>query len=119
MDNLAIEDLFAGLGRVTIKRLFGGKAVYFDGLVVGIVRRDGELLLKVDVETAPRFEAAGATQWVHTDKSGKTASMPYWTVPVDAFDDPESMAAWVKLAAAAARRADIRKRGNTRLRRRA
>lgn len=42
MDNIEIEDLFAGLGEVTIKRLFGGKAVYFDGVIVGIVRRDGD-----------------------------------------------------------------------------
>ena len=106
MDNIEIEELFAGLGAVTIKRLFGGKAVYFKGLIVGIVRRDGELLLKADSETAPTFEAAGATRWAHVDKRGQTALMPYWTVPAEAFDDPESMAAWVKLAAAASKRAN-------------
>jgi DNA transformation protein len=106
MDNIEIEELFAGLGDVTIKRLFGGKAVYFEGLIVGIVRRDGDLLLKADAETAPRFEAAGGTRWAHVDKRGKTVLMPYWTVPAEAFDDPDNMAVWVKLAAAASRRAD-------------
>lgn len=106
MDNIEIEDLFAGLGAVTIKRLFGGKAIYFDGLIIGIVRRNGDLLLKADDKTAPRFEAAGGTRWAHTDKRGKTVLMPYWTVPADAFDDPESMAVWAKLAAAASRRVD-------------
>jgi DNA transformation protein and related proteins len=52
MDNIEIEEIFAGLGAVTIKRLFGGKGIYFEGLIVGIVMR-GELLLKADAETAP------------------------------------------------------------------
>ena len=82
------------------------KAIYFQDLIVGIVRHDGQLLLKADAETAPRFEAAGGVRWAHVDKHGKTALMPYWTIPPDAFDDPENMAVWVKLAAASARRAD-------------
>jgi DNA transformation protein len=105
MDDGEIEEIFAGLGAVTIKRLFGGKGIYFEGLIVGIVRRGGELLLKADDETAPRFEAAGATRWTHVGRQGKTSSMPYWTIPADAFDDPERMAAWVRLAFAAAKRA--------------
>lgn len=84
MDDTEIEELFAGLGAVTIKRLFGGKGIYFDGLIVGVVRR-GELLLKANAETAPKFEAAGATQWTYEGKRGTTISMPYWTVPADAF----------------------------------
>ena len=104
MDAFEIEEIFAGLGAVTIKRLFGGKGIYFEGLIVGIVRRNGDLLLKADAETAPRFEAAGATQWTYARSRGKSASMPYWTVPSDAFDDPDSMAEWVKLAFAAAKR---------------
>ena len=105
MDNVEIEDFFSGLGAVTIRRLFAGKAVYSEGLIVGIVRRDGELLLKADDETAPKFEAAGGARWGRVDKRGKTVLMPYWTVPAEAFDDPERMAVWVRLAAAAARRA--------------
>jgi DNA transformation protein len=37
--------------------------------------------------------------------SGERAPMPYWSVPVDAFGDPEPLAQWVKLAFEAARRA--------------
>jgi DNA transformation protein and related proteins len=90
---------------VTIKRLFGGKGIYFEGVIVGIVRRNGELLLKADAESAPRFEAAGATRWTHVDKRGRASLMPYWTVPADAFDDSEGMSDWVKLAFGAAKRA--------------
>jgi DNA transformation protein len=32
--------------------------------------------------------------------------MPYWSIPDDAFDDPDIMARWVRLAYEAAVRAD-------------
>ncbi|HEX4183761.1 MAG TPA: TfoX/Sxy family protein [Caulobacteraceae bacterium] len=101
MDDIDIQETFAGLGVVTIKRLFGGKGVYFQGLIVGIVMR-GELLLKADAETAPAFEAAGAVQWTYDGRGEKVVRMPYWNVPAEAFDDQERMADWVKLAYRAA-----------------
>jgi DNA transformation protein len=101
MDNVEIEEIFAGLGPVTITRLFGGKGVYFQGLIVGIVMR-GELLLKADDETSPRFEAAGAVQWTYAGRRGKVVRMPYWSVPAEAFDDPETMTEWTRLAHRAA-----------------
>jgi DNA transformation protein and related proteins len=103
MDNADIEEIFASLGAVTIKRLFSGKGIYHRGLIVGAVM-DGEILLKADAETAPQFLAAGATQWTYEFQSGKRVRMPYWTIPVDAFDDPDLLATWVRLAFAAARR---------------
>ena len=36
MDNAAIGDLFAGLGPVSIRRLFGGKGIYHDGVIFAI-----------------------------------------------------------------------------------
>jgi DNA transformation protein len=32
--------------------------------------------------------------------------MPYWSIPEDAFDDPDEMARWVRLAYEAALRSD-------------
>jgi DNA transformation protein and related proteins len=103
MDNADIEEIFASLGAVTIKRLFSGKGIYHRGLIVGAIM-GGEILLKADAETAPQFLAAGATQWVYEFRRGKTIRMPYWTIPVDAFDDPDVLATWVRLAFAAASR---------------
>ena len=104
MDTIEIEDFFAGLGPVAVRRLFGGKGIYHQGLIVGLVMR-GELLLKADAETAPRFEAAGAVQWTYGGRRGKTVRMPYWSVPIDAYDDPEAQTGWVRLAFEAAMRA--------------
>ncbi|WP_027057200.1 TfoX/Sxy family protein [Mesorhizobium loti] len=104
MDNERIAELFAGLGPVSIRRLFGGKGIYFDGVIVAIVLR-GELLLKADEHSIPDFEAAGCQQWTYTGtRHGKLVAMPYWSVPDDAFDDPDEMAVWAQRAYEAGRR---------------
>lgn len=102
MDNAAIEEMFAGLGPVTIKKMFGGKSVYFNGIILAI-ETDSEIFLKADAISAPQFEAAGARQWTY-DGKGKSVKMPYWTVPDAALDDPDELKNWTKLAYEAALR---------------
>ena len=103
MDNEAIQDMFETLGPVTIRNMFGGKGIYHRGRILAL-EVDGEILLKADVESAPEFLAAGATQWSYQGKN-KPAKMPYWSIPDAALDDPDEMAKWVRLAYEAALRA--------------
>ncbi|AIC27513.1 MULTISPECIES: TfoX/Sxy family protein [Rhizobium] len=105
MDNAGIEEMFQGLGPVTIKRMFGGKGIYHLGRIVAVEVRD-EMLLKADETSAPEFAAAGATQWAYEGKKGKPVKMPYWSIPEEAYDDPDLMAKWVRLAYEAALRAE-------------
>ena len=104
MDNADIEEVFVSLGPVGIRRMFGGKGIYFEGRIVAVEVR-GELLLKADATSAPAFEVAGARRWTYEGRGGKPVAMPYWSIPEDAFDDPEAMARWVRLADEAASRA--------------
>ena len=104
MDNDAIEDLFSGLGPVTIKRMFGGKGIYHNGLIVAIDLK-GDVMLKADAQSAPAFAEEGATQWQYDGKTpGKPVFMPYWTIPDAALDDPDEMTRWTRLAYEAALR---------------
>jgi DNA transformation protein and related proteins len=104
MDNDAISDLFSGLGPVSIRKLFGGKGIYYDDVIVAIELR-GELMLKGDAILAPELEAEGCTQWTYSHaKTGKLVSMPYWTVPDGAVDDPDVMADWARKSFEAGRR---------------
>lgn len=105
MDNAAIEEMFQGLGPVTIKRMFGGKGIYHMGRILAVEVRD-EMLLKADETSAPEFAAAGATQWAYEGKKGKPVKMPYWSIPDEAYDNPDIMAKWVRLAYEAALRAE-------------
>jgi DNA transformation protein len=105
MDRDAIEEMFQALGPVTIKRMFGGKGIYHQGRILAL-ELHGEILLKADGESAPVFEEAGARQWTYEGKTaGKPVRMPYWSIPDDAFDDPDVMADWVRRAYGAALRA--------------
>ncbi|MDL2405729.1 TfoX/Sxy family protein [Rhizobium calliandrae] len=105
MDNIEIEEMFQALGPVTIKRMFGGKGVYHMGRIVAVEVSD-EMLLKADEVSAAEFEAAGARRWAYEGRKGKPVNMPYWSIPDDAFDDPDIMARWVRLAYEAAVRAE-------------
>lgn len=107
MDTAAIEDLFSALGPVSIRRMFGGKGIYFDGVIIAIELND-EILLKADADSAPAFAAAGARQWGYENKAGRPVLMPYWSIPDEALDDPETLALWVRRAYEAGRRADAR-----------
>lgn len=104
MDRAEIEEMFQSLGPVSIRRMFGGKGIYCDGRILAI-ELDGEILLKVDAQSAQHFDEAGARQWTYTRKDGRSAAMPYWSVPDEAWDDPDIMAKWVRLAFEAALRA--------------
>lgn len=108
MDPTELEDIFAGLGHITIKRMFGGQGIYHGGLIVAIVF-EGEVLLKADAVSAPQFEAAGARRWVYSGQADKVVGMPYWSIPDDAYDDPDQMAQWVRLAYEAALRSPPKK----------
>jgi DNA transformation protein and related proteins len=102
MDDDDIRDLFSSLGPIAIKRLFGGKGIYRDGLIIAI-EYSGEILLKADAVSAPLFEEAGCTQWTYTGKNrSKPVVMPYWSIPGDALDDPDIMAEWARRAYEAA-----------------
>ena len=105
MDTAAIEEMFQGLGPVTIRRMFGGKGIYHMGRIVAVEVR-GEMPLKADEQSASEFEAAGASQWAYEGKKGSPVKMPYWSIPDDAYDDPDVMARWVRLAYEAAVRAE-------------
>jgi DNA transformation protein len=103
MERTEIEEIFSALGAVAIKPIFGGKGIYHKGIIIA-VEFQGDILLKGDAVTEPAFEAAGAVRWAYEGKAGKPVNMPYWSIPADAFDDPDIMAKWVRRAYEAALR---------------
>jgi DNA transformation protein len=103
MDADSIRDLFAALGPVRVRKMFGGQGIYRDDLMFGL-EAGGELFLKADAETAGAFEEAGSRQFAYA-KDGKATAMSYWRLPDAALDDPDEAARWGGLAVEAARRA--------------
>ncbi len=107
MDDERIAELFESLGPVSIRRLFGGKGIYCDGVIIAIVLR-GELLLKGDEQIAADYEAAGSRRWTYIgSRHGREVAMPYWSVPDSgALDDADEMAIWARKAYEAGLRSD-------------
>jgi DNA transformation protein len=102
-----LHDLFAALGPIGTRAMFGGHGVYFDGLIIGIVIDDA-LYLKVDDQSRAQFEAAGCAPFVYKFDQSRGQQQPitmsYWSLPEDAMDSPQAMLPWAKLAFAAALR---------------
>ncbi len=95
-------ELLEPLGRITVRRMFGGAGLYVDGLIVGL-EVEGTLYLKTDGLSRERFADAGGQPFVY-DGKGKTITMSYWTPPEEAMDSPEAMLPWARLALGASLR---------------
>lgn len=94
-------ELFAPLGSIRTRAMFGGWGFYCDELFFAIIA-DETLYLKADAESAARFQAAGGEPFSFTYKDGRSETMNYWTVPEEAMESPGEMIEWGRLALAAA-----------------
>jgi len=101
-----LHELLEPLGRISTKKMFGGRGVYCDGVIIGLVI-DEALYLKVDEQTKPLFIAEGCEPFVYEMKK-KQVAMSYWSVPDDAMESSEQMLPWAKHALAAALRKETK-----------
>jgi DNA transformation protein and related proteins len=99
-------ELLAPLGRTSSRRMFGGHALYIDGLCMALVM-DDTLYLKVDDAHRAAFERAGCKPFTYTAKTEEVHSLSYYTAPEEAMESPAEMTPWARrgLAAAVAARA--------------
>jgi DNA transformation protein len=98
-----VREHFAVLGPLEIKRMFGGAAVYENGLIFALLD-DGVIWLKADEINAPLLADAGARQFTFPTKDGKQMTMAYWSLPESALDDPDEAVGWARQSIDAALR---------------
>lgn len=96
------RELLEPLGRITVRRMFGGAGLYVDGLIVGL-EIEGTLYLKTDASSRDLFANAGGRPFVYDGKD-KPVTTSYWAPPDEAMDSPEAMRPWARLALEAALR---------------
>ncbi|MBW7902865.1 MAG: TfoX/Sxy family protein [Rhodocyclaceae bacterium] len=94
-------ELFAPLGRIRSRAMFGGWGFYCDDLFFALIA-DDTLYLKADADSAGQFRAGGGEPFTYAFKDGRTETMNYWTVPEAAMETPAGMQPWARLALAAA-----------------
>ncbi len=95
------QDLFAGLGSIRIKRMFGGAGVYAGEVMFALIA-DDTIHIKADASLARALEAEGSGPFVWVPprgpKAGQAIAMSYWRLPDAALDDPELACEWGRRA---------------------
>lgn len=101
-----VKELFAGLGPVQIKRMFGGAGGYADG-VMFLLLADEVIHLKADDALKAELRAQGCGPFVWEPQSGPRAGekvdLGYWRLPDSALDDPDEAVIWGRKALAVAK----------------
>ena len=110
MERVDLAELFVAFGAVGIRRMFSGYGLFADGICFSLFLQ-GELYLKADETTAPRFAEEGSRPFSYTQKkSGKVVTVnSFWRLPERLYDDPEDLAAWARQAFAVAQRTQAAK----------
>ena len=103
-----VAEAMEPVGTITRKRLFGGAAIYCDGVAFAILAFDA-LWLKADAESDAQWDAIGAARFTVEREGGKTQSLNYRRAPDDVYDDPDALRHWGLLALEAGRRAPQKK----------
>ena len=97
-------ELFAPLGSIRSKAMFGGWGFYCDVLFFAIIA-NGPPYPTADAESTDQSDIAGGDPFRYSRKDGRTETMNYWTVPEEAMETPNGMRPWAQRALAAAVRA--------------
>lgn len=106
-----VADLFASLGQIRIRKMFGGAGVY-SGEDMFALLDDDKIYLKADADLKGQLEAEGGEAFAWTNpKTGKTMTMSYVSLPTGAMDDADSASEWglkARDVATKARRAKVK-----------
>lgn len=108
MDADTITDLFAAFGPVHVRRMFGGSGLYAGGHMFAIAV-GGAIYLKADAAFAEHLAARGSAPFSYVAKGAVRTMRGFWSVPEDALDDGEDLAALARRALAIAQAAALRK----------
>lgn len=101
-----VQELFAGLGPVHVKRMFGGAGGYADGVMFLLIA-DDTIYMKADDALKAELAAEGCSPFVWEPQSGprkgEKLDLGYWRLPDSAMDDPDEAARWGAKALAVAK----------------
>lgn len=102
-----VVELLGPFGTVRTRPMFGGHAVYLDGVVFAIVV-DEALWFKADDINRAEFEAAGCDRFSYA-RGGRLASMSFYRAPPEAMESAAEALPWARTAYAAGLRAHAKR----------
>jgi len=104
-----VEELIAGFGKVEIRRMFGGAAIYRGGVGFGILD-DDIFFIKADAAFGAELKKRGCRPWSYSvKKDGTVRDIAYWSLPDTAADDGDEATTLVRRSFEIAKKADAAK----------
>lgn len=97
-------EMFQRLGPIHTRKMMGGLTIYAQDVTFAIYDPDQAYFLKSDKQTQHIYEAEGLARFTFEMKD-KTASMNYYAMPEAAYDDPDILEQWARMALDVALRA--------------
>lgn len=88
-----VLDQLSSWGNVYVKRMFGGAALFQEGLAFAMVAND-IVFLKVDDTNREKYIKAGSKP-LQPFKDSKTV-LSFYNVPYDVFEDSDEFIEWAK-----------------------
>ncbi len=95
-----LHEVFQGFGIIATRKMFDGRKIYHDGIMIGFVA-DDSLYLKADESTKQEFIDKELTAFEY-NKDNKIVQMSYYLAPEEIYDEPEEAVYWARLAYQAA-----------------
>lgn len=84
-----VLELLAGLGKLEMKRMFGGALLSHKGTSFAVLD-DDTFFLKADAALGAELAEQGARPWKYSiAKDGTVRDIAYWSLPDTAADDPD------------------------------
>lgn len=108
-----LQDLFAGLGSLEIRPMFGVGGLFCDGTMFAVIA-DERVFLKTDEMSRGNFLREAAAPFVYRVRNGDEIVTSYYELPACLFDDPDEALLWARRAYAIALHspASLRKQRN-------
>jgi DNA transformation protein len=99
------KDLFSGLGKVSVRPMFGGAGLFCDGSMFGLISRSEVIYLKAEGVTSRAMAAEGSIPFTY-GKDDAERSMGYWSLPESSLDDPDEAVIWARRSLELAKASD-------------
>ncbi len=103
-----ILEMVEPLGPVSIRNMFGGAGVFYDGVMFGLVAGE-QLYFKVDDTNRQSYEDEDCEPFTYSARNNKRAVMSYYQIPDFLYDEPDALVEWARSAVDVALRADAKK----------
>lgn len=108
--NYVMDDVLGGISNLTVKSMFGGFGIYYDGIIFAIITDEPTLRFKVDDTNRNDYVVLDSKPFIYSGhKNRKPTVMNYYEVPVSIMEDSEKIYKWVMKATLVSKNSKKRK----------